>query len=100
MKSIWHNLKEVLINTFDFIGLAWWVEIGTQNPRCTYYFGPFLSSSDAKLSSIGYIEDLENEGAQGISVNIKRCKPNNLTIAEDLGERFDHKVQPAFGGQI
>ncbi|WP_375515018.1 DUF1816 domain-containing protein [uncultured Nostoc sp.] len=100
MKTIWHNLKEVLINTFDYIGLAWWVEIVTQNPRCTYYFGPFLSSSDAKLSSIGYIEDLEMEGAQGISVNVKRCKPNTLTIAEDLGEKFDRKVQPAFGGQI
>jgi hypothetical protein len=100
MKTIWHNLKEVLINTFESLGLAWWVEIATQNPRCTYYFGPFLSSSDAKLSSVGYIEDLEIEGAQGISVNIKRCKPNNLTIAEDLGERFDRKVQPAFGGQI
>jgi hypothetical protein len=100
MKTIWHNLKEVLINTFDSLGLAWWVEIVTQNPRCTYYFGPFLTSSDAKLSSIGYIEDLEIEGAQGISVNIKRCKPHNLTIAEDLGERFDRKVQPAFGGQI
>ncbi|MCC5621318.1 DUF1816 domain-containing protein [Nostoc sp. CHAB 5715] len=100
MKTIWHNLKEVLINTFDFIGLAWWVEIVTQNPRCTYYFGPFLSSSDAKLSSIGYIEDLEIEGAQGISVNIKRCKPNTLTIAEDLGERFDRKVKPVFSGQI
>ncbi|MEH2023076.1 DUF1816 domain-containing protein [Nostoc sp.] len=100
MKTIWHNLKEVLINTFDYIGLAWWVEIVTQNPRCTYYFGPFLSSSDARLSSIGYIEDLEIEGAQGISVDVKRCKPNTLTIAEDLGERFDRKVQPAFGGQI
>ncbi|MEH2109801.1 DUF1816 domain-containing protein [Nostoc sp.] len=100
MKTIWHNLKEVLINTFDYIGLAWWVEIVTQNPRCTYYFGPFLSSSDARLSSIGYIEDLELEGAQGITVNVKRCKPNTLTIADDLGERFDRKVQPAFGGQI
>ncbi|MEH2125111.1 DUF1816 domain-containing protein [Nostoc sp.] len=100
MKTIWHNLKEVLINTFDYIGLAWWVEIVTQNPRCTYYFGPFLSSSDAKLASKGYIEDLEIEGAQGIIVNVKRCKPNNLTIADDLGERFDRKVQPAFGGQI
>ncbi|MEH2264674.1 DUF1816 domain-containing protein [Nostoc sp.] len=100
MKTIWHNLKEVLINTFDYLGLAWWVEIVTQNPRCTYYFGPFLSSSDARLSSNGYIEDLESEGATGISVRVKRCKPNTLTIAEDLGERFDRKVQPAFGGQI
>ncbi|WP_138499775.1 DUF1816 domain-containing protein [Nostoc sp. PA-18-2419] len=100
MKTIWHNLKEGLINTFDYFGLAWWVEIVTQNPRCTYYFGPFLSSSEARLASIGYIEDLEIEGAQGIIVDVKRCKPNNLTIAEDLGEKFDRKVQPAFGGQI
>ncbi|MEH2145274.1 DUF1816 domain-containing protein [Nostoc sp.] len=100
MKTIWHNLKEVLINTFDYLGLAWWVEIVTQNPRCTYYFGPFLSCSDAKLSSTGYIEDLEVEGAQGIAVNVKRCKPNTLTIADDLGEKIDRKVQPAFGGQI
>ncbi|MEH2192847.1 MAG: DUF1816 domain-containing protein [Nostoc sp.] len=100
MKTLWHNLKEVLINTFNSIGFAWWVEIVTQNPRCTYYFGPFLSSSDAKLSSIGYIEDLEVEGATGIAVSVKRCKPNTLTIGEDLGERFDRKVQPAFGGQI
>ncbi|MEI1373893.1 DUF1816 domain-containing protein [Nostoc sp. UHCC 0926] len=100
MKTIWHNLKEVLINTFDYLGLAWWVEIVTQNPRCTYYFGPFLNSSEAKLSSTGYIEDLEVEGAQGIAVNVKRCKPNTLTIADDLGEKIDRKVQPAFGGQL
>ncbi|MEH2448152.1 MAG: DUF1816 domain-containing protein [Nostoc sp.] len=100
MKTIWHNLKEVLINTFDYLGWAWWVEIITQNPHCTYYFGPFLNSSEAKLSSTGYIEDLEVEGAQGIAVNVKRCKPNTLTIADDLGEKIDRKVQPAFGGQI
>ncbi len=100
MKTIWHNFKESLINVFDKLGLAWWVEIVTQNPRCTYYFGPFLNSADATFASKGYIEDLEVEGAQGIVVNVKRCKPNTLTIAEDLGERFDRKVQPAFGGQI
>jgi Domain of unknown function (DUF1816) len=100
MKTIWHHLKEVLINTFENLGLAWWVEIMTHNPRCTYYFGPFLSSSDATLASKGYIEDLELEGATGIVVSVKRCKPNALTIADDLGERFDRKVQPAFGGQI
>jgi hypothetical protein len=100
MKTIWHNLKEVLINTFENLGLAWWVEIVTQNPRCTYYFGPFLSSSDATIASKGYIEDLELEGATGIVVSVKRCKPNTLTIADDLGERFDRKVQPIFSGQI
>ncbi|MBW4646905.1 MAG: DUF1816 domain-containing protein [Goleter apudmare HA4340-LM2] len=100
MKTIWDDLKESLINTVNNLGLAWWVEIVTQNPRCTYYFGPFLSSADAKIALKGYVEDLELEGAQGIAVNVKRCKPNSLTIAEDLGERIDRKVKPAFSGQI
>ena len=93
-------MKEALINTFNSLGLAWWVEIVTQKPRCTYYFGPFLTSADAKSALKGYVEDLQVENAQGIQVNVKRCKPNNLTIAEDLGERFDRKVTPAFSGQI
>lgn len=100
MKTIWDSLKEALISTFNNFGLAWWVEIVTQNPRCTYYFGPFLSSSDAKVAIKGYVEDLEIEGAQGILVNVKRCKPNTLTIAEDLGERIDRKVKPVFSGQM
>ncbi|MFH7026728.1 MAG: DUF1816 domain-containing protein [Heteroscytonema crispum UTEX LB 1556] len=100
MKTILDNLKEALINTFDNLGLAWWVEIVTQNPRCTYYFGPFLSSTDAKVAIKGYVEDLEMEGAQGIAVNVKRCKPNSLTISEDLGERIDRKVKPIFSGQM
>jgi Domain of unknown function (DUF1816) len=100
MKTIWDNLKESLINTFNDLGLAWWVEIVTQNPRCTYYFGPFLSSSDANVALKGYVEDLEVEGAQGIVVNVKRCKPENLTIAEDMGERIDRKVKPIFSGQM
>ncbi|MBK1990853.1 DUF1816 domain-containing protein [Sphaerospermopsis aphanizomenoides BCCUSP55] len=100
MTTIWHNLKEQLISVSNNLGLAWWVEIVTQNPRCTYYFGPFLSSEEATLASKGYVEDLETEGAQGIIVNVKRCKPYDLTIAEDLGERIDRKVKPAFSGQM
>ncbi|MBW4564391.1 MAG: DUF1816 domain-containing protein [Mojavia pulchra JT2-VF2] len=100
MKTIWDTLKETLISTINNFGLAWWVEIVTHSPRCTYYFGPFLNSSDAKVALKGYVEDLEMEGAQGIVVNIKRCKPDSLTIAEDLGERIDRKVKPAFSGQM
>ncbi|WP_066383281.1 MULTISPECIES: DUF1816 domain-containing protein [unclassified Anabaena] len=100
MTTIWHNLKETGINTLSVFGLAWWIEIETQNPRCTYYFGPYLSSTEAKIEIKGYVEDLEAEGAQGIVVNVKRCKPDNLTIADDLGEIFDRKVTPAFSGQI
>lgn len=92
-------MKEVLIAVLNFFGLAWWIEIVTQKPRCTYYFGPFLTAKDAQAAKGGYLEDLETEGAIGIDVFIKRCKPKELTIEDDLGERIDRKASPAFSGQ-
>ena len=55
---------------------------------------------EAEASVKGYVEDLELEGAQGINVNVKRCKPKVLTISDDSGEWFDRKVKPVFSGQI
>lgn len=100
MKTFWDNVKEFLINIFDIFGWAWWVEIVTQNPRCTYYFGPFLSVKEANAARTGYVEDLEHEGAQEIAVIVKRCKPAKLTIFEDLGERIDWKTAPVLSGQM
>lgn len=96
MKNIWHDLKEILTNFFQGLGWAWWVEVVTQNPRCTYYFGPFLSTKEATNARNGYVEDLEQEGATGIKVQIKRCKPQALTIAEDMGEKRERYAKPAF----
>lgn len=60
----------------------WWVEIITNFPRCTYYFGPFDSDKEALIHTPGYIEDLESEGAKRVSIIIKRCQPSQLTICE------------------
>jgi hypothetical protein len=79
-------MKEILIKALNIFGLAWWVKISTDNPRCTYYFGPFLNEAEAKDSQAGYVEDLEGERAQGIKVSIERCKPQELTISEDIIE--------------
>lgn len=65
------------------VNTAWWAEITTNSPRCTYYFGPFQSYVEAKQAYPGYIEDLNSEGAQGIVVVIKRCQPELLTICEE-----------------
>jgi hypothetical protein len=100
MKTFWNNFKEVLTNLFHNLGWAWWVEIVTQNPRCTYYFGPFLSVKEANAAKAGYLEDLEQEGAQGIAVAVKRCKPKNLTVADDLGDMIQPKPTPIFSGQM
>lgn len=60
----------------------WWVEIVTDLPRCTYYFGPFDSDTEASSNTPGYIEDLESEGAQRLSIRIKQCQPSDLTLCD------------------
>ncbi|MDJ0800313.1 MAG: DUF1816 domain-containing protein [Calothrix sp. MO_167.B12] len=77
-------LTEIQIDVLEKIGKAWWLEITTQIPSCTYYFGPFASTEAAQFAQSGYIEDLKQEGAQGIAIKIERCQPQRLTICEDL----------------
>lgn len=60
----------------------WWVKIITRNPKCTYFFGPFESSTEAVSHQNGYVEDLEEEGAQGIRVSLQKSHPKQLTIPE------------------
>lgn len=93
-------MKEVLIKIFQFLGLAFWVEIVTDNPRCTYYFGPFVTESEANAAKQGYVEDLENEGAKVLSLVVQRCKPTNLTIFDELGETNDRETRPTLSGQM
>ena len=93
-------MKEVLVNALQLLGKAWWVEIVTETPHCTYYFGPFVSAKEANTAKVGYLEDLQNEGAQEIKVVVKRCKPENLTLCDDLGERFDPQSSRFFSGQM
>jgi hypothetical protein len=100
MNKFWNDIKEALINLLHTFGWAWWVEIATQSPRCTYFFGPFLSAKEAKTASNGYMEDLQQEGAQGIAVNVRRCKPAKLTIFDEVGERSDRSIQPVLSSQM
>lgn len=80
-------MKEWFIRLLDNLGLAFWVEITTDSPRCTYYFGPFGSLQDAEMAQIGYCEDLQAECAQNIKVTLKRCKPTVLTIVDEVDDQ-------------
>ena len=62
----------------------YWLKITTKVPKCTYYFGPFDSPLEAKALQEGYIEDLMNEDARGIHVEIEHgSQPENLTVCEE-----------------
>lgn len=95
-------MKEFWISILEFLGLAWWVEIETESPKCIYYFGPFTTAKAAKAAQSGYIEDLQQEGAKGIRVEIKHCKPARLTIFDEADEAAKpvRNISPILTGQL
>lgn len=66
----------------DAIEFGWWIEMVTALPHCTYYFGPFTDFQEAQAAQQGYLDDLNQEGAQVIEFEIHQCQPQELTIAE------------------
>lgn len=82
--EIAERLKTIANSLIDKTAIKpYWVEITTKQPHCIYYFGPFDSSGEAKAMQSGYVEDLMAENAVGISVDVKRCLPTQLTITEE-----------------
>jgi len=77
-----NSLQDFLTGILQKLGWAWWVQIQTTQPECTYYFGPFMTETEAKNHTAGYTEDLEKEGAKGIKIQVRRCNPHpdHLTI--------------------
>lgn len=63
---------------------AWWVEVKTAYPRCIYYFGPFEHPVEACQHQNGYVEDLMEENARGITAQVKHCSPPCLTLEEPI----------------
>ena len=77
-------MKQLFTGFLQGLTKDWWAEITTTKPRCIYYFGPFPTYAEAQAAYRGYIEDLDNEGAQGLVVVIKRCQPDILTICDEM----------------
>ncbi|HEY9904604.1 MAG TPA: DUF1816 domain-containing protein [Candidatus Sericytochromatia bacterium] len=89
------NTEEFFASYLEMMGKAWWVEIITKKPDCTYYFGPFASHREAQLSQLGYLEDLEQERPKLIAIEIKQCQPKELTIFEDKWtKKTDNNISP------
>lgn len=93
------NIQDIWSSALHLVGQAWWVEITTEQPHCTYYFGPFATAVEADEAKSGYVEDLEGESAQGIKVAIKRCKPTQLTIEHD-GVVGDNNTKTSMSGRV
>lgn len=74
-------MKNFLGNLFGLFSTPWWVKITTAEPHCIYYFGPFDSETEAIQAQPGYIEDLQQEGAQQIQTSLQHSsEPDELTV--------------------
>jgi len=74
------NFKQGIIPAIALKRKPWWVEVTTTSPLCLYYFGPFETITQAMVDRDGYIEDLVEEKACGITVVLKQDLPSNLTV--------------------
>ena len=78
--------------------LNWWIEIHTSNPNCIYYFGEFENYMVAAEEQYGFVRDLIVEGAIVISLEIKQCQPQQLTIYQHQTEAIAFPIAIAFNG--
>jgi hypothetical protein len=83
MKNVFSKVLGSLFGT----GKSWWIEVKTDSPTCTYYFGPFSIAEEATLAKKGYIDDLAQEGAQNIRATVMHCQtPATLTVCDDSAD--------------
>jgi len=89
-------MNNLLLKIAEILGLAYWIEIKTDIPKCTYYFGPFLTEGEARSNQAGYLEDLKGEGAVNIQLAIKKIRPEQITIFDEADETVNFKRIPVF----
>ena len=59
---------------------GWWVKILTNKPNYIYYFGVFDNYQEAESCKKGYIQDLEEEKAEIVDIEIEQCQPKQITV--------------------
>ena len=63
------------------LGLAWWAKIETEQPNCTYWYGPFITKRSLKENIPSFIQDLNHEGSTNVKYSFIRCKKDEpLTL--------------------
>ncbi|MEO0458234.1 MAG: DUF1816 domain-containing protein [Cyanobacteria bacterium P01_A01_bin.114] len=92
-------MKDLFSNLVGIFTKSWWVEISTDTPKCVYYFGPFNSEAEAIAAKAGYIQDLEQEGAQQLQAKVSRREdPPELTV--ELPETPSGNVKSTLGSAV
>ena len=63
------------------VGLAWWAQVETSEPKVTYWFGPFMTRRRLNNKLPIFLKDLSDEGSGQINHSIARGRRSEpLTI--------------------
>ena len=72
---------KLIRNIGNKLGLAWWAKIESEQPKTTYWYGPFITKRSLKENISSFIKDLSDEGSVNIKHSFLRCKKEEpLTI--------------------
>lgn len=71
------------VQEFGVQEFGWWIEITTDKPRYIYYFGDFSTYWEALFLASEYRQDLEEEEAEVINIQIEKCQPEHLSICPE-----------------
>ncbi|MGR3279733.1 DUF1816 domain-containing protein [Acaryochloris marina NIES-2412] len=64
-------------NKVDDLCLSWWLEVGTTNPPCINYYGPYVSQVKGEAAK----QESEKK-SQNIYSHSRLCQPRQRTIKE------------------
>ena len=65
---------ELILSIFNYLGIAWWAKVETDEPQVTYWFGPFLTKNRIQKKLGIFLNDLKKEGNTHIKHHIIQCK--------------------------
>ena len=75
------RIIKLIRNLGNKLGLAWWAKIETDQPKATYWYGPFITKRSLKENMSSFIKDLSDEGSTNIKHSLVRCKKEEpLTV--------------------
>lgn len=57
---------------------GWWIEIVTNKPKYTYYFGGFDSYWEIKSLKYKYIQDFKKKEIEIVNIQVLQCQPEEL----------------------
>ncbi len=69
-------IGEFILLFVNFLGLAWWAKLETDNPNDSYWFGPFIIRANLELHLKNLVRDLEVESSSTVKETIIRCRCN------------------------